>query len=98
MITHIVCWKYKPGTTDEQQATHIASLRELPSLIPDIESYLVGADIMHLDRSFDTGLVAIYRDMAALDAYTRHPEHQRVVAIGKEITEQVMSVDFETEG
>lgn len=95
MITHIVCWKYKPGTTDDQRAAHIASLRALPSLIPDIESFLVGADVLHLDRSFDTGLVAVYRDLETLDAYMVHPEHQKVVAIGREIAQQVVSVDFE---
>lgn len=96
MITHIVCWKYKPETTDEQRAEHIAKLRALPGYIPDIESFSVGRDVLRLERSFDTGLVAVYRDMAALDAYNVHPEHQKVVALGKEIAERVVSVDFES--
>lgn len=96
MITHIVCWKYKPETTDEQRADHIAKLRALPRFIPDIESFSVGLDVLRLERSFDTGLVAVYRDMAALDAYNVHPEHQKVVALGKEIAERVVSVDFES--
>ena len=97
MITHIVCWKYKPEITDEQRAEHIARLRALPDHISDIESFAVGPDILHLDRSFDTGLVAVYRDTAALDAYNVHPEHQKVAAMGKEIAERVVSVDFESE-
>jgi hypothetical protein len=97
MITHIVCWKYKPEITDDQRAEHIDMLRALPSVIPDIESFSVGPDILRLERSFDTGLAAAYRDMAALDAYTVHPEHQKVVALGKEIAERVISVDFESE-
>lgn len=96
MLTHIVCWKYKPETTAEQRTDHIERLRALPGLIPDIVSFSVGADVLHLDRSFDTGLVAVYPDMAALDAYTVHAEHQKVVAFGKEIAERVVSVDFET--
>lgn len=94
MLTHIVCWKYKPETTPEQRLDHIAKLRVLPRLIPNIESFDVGADILHLDRSFDTGLVAVYPDREALDAYTEHPAHLEVVAFGKEIAEQVISVDF----
>jgi len=97
MITHIVCWRYKPETTEDQRSEHIALLRALPGLIPDIESFSVGADVLRLDRSFDTGLVAIYRDMDALDAYTNHAEHQKVAAIGREISQQVVSVDFENE-
>ena len=94
MLTHIVCWKYKPETTPEQRESHRAKLRNLPNLVPDILSFSVGADILHLDRSFDTGLAATYADEAALEAYNVHPEHQKVVAIGREIAEKVVSVDF----
>lgn len=95
MLTHIVCWKYKDETTAEQRADHIARLRALPDVIPNIVSFSVGSDILHLDRSFDTGLVAVYPDRAALDFYTDHPAHQEVAALGKQIAKQVVSVDFE---
>ena len=94
MLTHIVCWKYKPETTPEQREEHRAKLRNLPSVIPDILSFSVGADVLHLERSFDTGLVATYADEAALEAYTIHPEHQSVANLGKQIAEKVVSVDF----
>ena len=94
MLTHIVCWKYKPETTAEQRAEHIAKLKNLPNVISDILSFSVGADILHLERSFDTGLVATYADMTALDAYTVHPAHQEVANLGKQIAEKVVSVDF----
>jgi hypothetical protein len=94
MLIHIVCWKYKPDTTDAQREDHIAKLRALPGVIPNIESFEVGSDILHLERSFDTGLVAKYPDRAALDFYNDHPEHQKVVALGRQIAEKVVSVDF----
>lgn len=97
MITHIVCWKYKPDTSEEQRRAHVAALRALPSFIDDIESFSAGSDVLRLDRSFDTGLVAVYRDMKALDAYTNHSEHQKVAALGRELSVQVVSVDFESE-
>lgn len=96
MITHIVCWKYKMDTSAELRAEHIAKLQALPGIIPNINSFSVGADILHLERSFDTGLVAVYSNRAALDAYTVHPEHQEVAALGKQIAEKVVSVDFES--
>ena len=97
MITHIVCWKYKDGTTDGQRTEHIGQLSALPDSIPEIVSFEVGADILHLERSFDTGLVAVFADRAALDRYTDHPEHQKVAAFGREIAEKVVSVDFLSE-
>jgi hypothetical protein len=94
MLTHIVCWKYKAETTEEQRADHIARLRALPEVIPNIVSFGVGRDILHLERSFDTGLVTVFPDRAALDFYTEHPRHQEVAALGKQIAEKVVSVDF----
>ena len=76
---------------------HRLKLGNLPSLIPNILSFDVGADVLHLERSFDTGLVAKFPDRAALDVYTDHAEHQAVVAIGKQIAEKVISVDFFTD-
>lgn len=94
MLTHIVCWKYKPETTSEQRAEHVVELKNLLNVVPGVLSLNVGSDVLHLDRSFDTGLVATYADRAALDAYTVHPAHQTVVAIGRAIAEKVVSVDF----
>lgn len=96
MLTHIVCWKYKAETTQEEIATHIEKLKNLPEVIPHILSFSVGRDILHLERSFDTGLVATYPNREALDAYTDHPDHQEAAALGKQIAGRVVSVDFES--
>jgi Stress responsive A/B Barrel Domain len=95
MITHIVCWKYKPETTQDQRENHLMMLRKLPLSIPEIITFNVGFDILRLERSFDLGLVATYRNRADLDAYTVHPAHQEIVALGKIVAEKVISVDFE---
>jgi hypothetical protein len=94
MLIHIVCWKYKAETTDQTRNDHRQKLRALPSIIPDILKFDVGADILHLDRSFDTGLVSEFADNDALERYTVHPEHQLAAALGKQIAERVVSVDF----
>src|ERR1700746_2938439 len=84
MLTHIVCWKYKAETTPEMRADHRAKLMALPEIIRNSVSFNVGEDILHLERSFDTGLVAVFTDRAALDFYSDHPEHQKVAALGAE--------------
>jgi len=40
--------------------------------------------------------VATFADRGALDAYTVHPEHIKVVEFGSTISAQVASVDFES--
>ena len=97
MLTHIVVWKYKPEVSDVQRREHVELLRRLPGVIPEVQSFAVGADVLGLPRSYHTGLVAVFRDRAGLDAYTVHPDHVAVADLGRTISEHVVSVDFEGE-
>jgi hypothetical protein len=96
MLTHVVIWKYRADVEQEVRDYHVRMLRRLKTVIKEIISLHVGFDVVKLPRSFDTGLVATFRDRAALDAYTVHPEHIKVAAFGKTISDQVASVDFES--
>ncbi len=95
MLTHIVVWKYRQDVEQAIREEHVALLRNLASIIREVESLSVGFDTLRLPRSYDTGLVAVFRDRAALDAYTVHPEHVRVADFGRSISEHVASVDFD---
>lgn len=94
MLTHIVVWKYRADVEQVVREEHVAMLRRLATLVPGTESLNVGFDVLQLPRSYDTGLVATFRDRAALEAYTVHPEHILVADMGRRISEHVVSVDF----
>lgn len=96
MLTHIVIWKYKSDVEQKVREEHVRMLSALASIIPEIERLSVGFDVLKLPRSFDSGLVAVFADRAGLDVYTVHPEHIKVAAFGKTISQQVASVDFES--
>lgn len=96
MLTHIVVWKYKPDIEPAIREEHVTQLSRLAGVIAEVESLSVGFDVLHLPRSYDTGLVATFRDRAALEAYTVHPEHVKVANFGRSISEHVVSVDFES--
>lgn len=95
MLTHIVIWKYRAEVSEEERTLHVEMLRRLPSVIPNIESFAVGRDVLHLPRSYDTGLVAVFRDRDALEDYNVHAEHVLVANFGRTVSEHVASVDFE---
>jgi hypothetical protein len=94
MLTHIVIWKYRADVEQSARQEHVKKLRALAALIPEVQTLSVGSDTLFLPRSYDTGLVATFADRAALDAYTVHPEHVKVVEFGRTINEHVASVDF----
>ncbi len=98
MLTHIVIWKYRADIEEAVREEHVALLRRLPSVIPEVVSFNIGFDVLGLPRSYDTGLVSTFRDRAALDAYTVHPEHIIAANFGRTISEHIASVDFESEG
>jgi hypothetical protein len=95
MLTHIVVWKYRAETPQATRDEHLARLRSLSSVVPGIESLSVGVDTLHSPKSYDIGLVGIFRDRSVLDAYTVHPDHVKVVEFGGSITETMAKVDFE---
>ena len=95
MLTHIVIWKYREEVEQEVREKHVTLLRGLSAFIPELVSLSVGFDILDLPRSYDTGLVAVFRDRPGLDAYTVHPEHVKAAEFGRKISAHVASVDFE---
>ncbi len=97
MLTHIVIWKYRAEVQEAERTEHVARLSALSAIVEGIVSFDVGFDMLRLPRSYDTGLVAVFRDRAALDAYTVHPEHVLVATMGRGLSEHVASVDFEGE-
>ena len=96
MLTHIVVWKYRPGIAQAAREEHVARLRSVSGVVPGIQSFSVGFDTVRLARSYDTGLVAVFCDRAALDAYTVHPEHVKVADFGRGLSDHVVSVDFDS--
>ena len=95
MLTHIVVWKYRPEIETAIREEHVALLRNLAEVIAEVQSLSVGFDVLHLARSYNTGLVIVFQDRAALEVYTVHPEHVKVAEFGRLISEHVASVDFE---
>lgn len=96
MLTHIVIWKYRADVEKEVRDEHVRLLNKLPTFIKEIESLSVGFDVLRLPRSYDSALVATFKDQAALHAYTVHLEHMKAAEFGRKISEHVASVDFES--
>ena len=93
MLTHIVSFKYKPDTPSSARREHRDRLTELVSM-EGVVSLAVGEDVVRSSRSYDTGLVVVFQDRAALDTYQKHPLHVRVAQFGMNICEHIVAVDF----
>jgi hypothetical protein len=94
MIVHLVCFKYKKDFPAAARVDHRDRLRTLKDL-DGIIDLKVGEDVVRSQRSYDTGIVVLFRDRAALDAYQAHPRHVVVGQIGRDNSDSVVAVDFE---
>jgi hypothetical protein len=78
MITHVVSFRWKPGTTPEQVAAIAAGLDTLPAAVPSIRSYRHGPDVGVGAGNFDYTIVATFDDVEGWRAYDEHPVHVTV--------------------
>ena len=94
MLVHVVSFKYKATTDEATRAQHRERLRALET-IEGIVDLKVGADLVRSPRSYDTGLVILFRDRAALDAYQKNPRHVPVSQFGVASCDSIVAVDFD---
>ena len=94
MVVHMVSFKYKAATTADARADHRAKLSTLTD-IDGVLDFKVGEDFIHSPRSFDTGLVVLFRDRAALDGYATNPRHVPIAQLGRDLSETIIAVDFD---
>lgn len=95
MIKHIVFFRWKETTTEAQIAEIAAGLKGLPALISEIRGFQTGTDVIRSERSYDFALVSDFDDLAALDRYQVHPDHQSVVTKVRAAAASVVAVDYE---
>ena len=94
MVVHMVSFKYKADTGAAARADHRAKLNGLRDL-DGIVDFKVGEDFIQSPRSFDTGLVVLFRDRAALDSYATNPRHVPIAQLGRDLSATIVAVDFD---
>jgi hypothetical protein len=97
MIHHLVLFKWKPGTTAQQEAEIGRQLLGLKGKVPGLVSASYGRQNSPegLGKGFDVGLAVVFSDARARDAYLPHPAHQAAVAVLKPQLEDVIVLDYE---
>jgi hypothetical protein len=97
-LRHVVVFKYRAGTTDEQIRQVTEAFRGLQDRIPGIVAFEHGVNDSPEGR--DLGFTHVYlmtfADAAARDSYLPHPEHQEFGRMlgGMNVLEDVFVVDY----
>jgi hypothetical protein len=94
MLKHVVLFKFKPETTEAEIDHMVEGLAGLSDQIEEIREFVFGRDTIHSERSYDFALVSMFDDLAAMQRYQVHPEHQKVLAHIKSISAGIVAADF----
>jgi hypothetical protein len=79
VLMHVVCFKYKEGTTPEQVKQIEDAFRALKTSIPGIVSFQHGTNNSpeKLNRGLTHCYILGFESEQARDAYLPHPEHKK---------------------
>lgn len=80
MIHHIVCFRFVPGTTNDQIAAAEDALRGMVGQVPDIRALHWGPNLAPSVGDYSHVLVVELDDMPAVLRYSEHPVHLQVVS------------------
>ena len=94
MLIHLVSFKYRADVTESARQDHRQRLATLAT-IDGVVDLKVGGDVVRSPRSYDTGLLVVFRDRTALDAYQKDPRHIPVAQFGVSLSEHIVAVDFD---
>jgi hypothetical protein len=98
MIGHIVMWTLKPevgGKTAAENAAVMKSMLEaLPASIDVIQNFHVSTRMMATNMEVEVLLFSTFSTEEDLDAYQRHPEHQKCVEFIRSVVASRNFVDY----
>lgn len=95
MIRHIVLFKLKKGVKETEKKQLVDSLKALKGRIPLVKEIEVGLDVGGKHNSYDIALNTVFDSLDAVEEYAVHPDHQKVLAIVKDLCESTVKADFE---
>ena len=95
MIRHVVMFKLKPGVTPARRDEWLEMSRRAHAEIDIVRNYSIGVDLLHLPRSYDVAVVADFDNLDDVRAYADDPLHLSAVELSRELSEHIVSVDFE---
>ncbi|HCF04906.1 MAG TPA: stress responsive protein [Desulfomicrobiaceae bacterium] len=98
MIGHIVMWTLKPEVDGKSAAENAAVMKSmldaLPTAIDVIQDFHVSTRMMATNMEVEVLLFSTFATEEDLDAYQRHPEHQKCVDFIRSVVASRKFVDY----
>ncbi len=96
LLKHVVLFKFKDDTTEEQIKSVESAFSGLPGKIPEIHAYEWGINNSPegLNKGFTHCFYLTFKSEEDRAIYLPHPDHQAFVALASPFFEDVLVVDY----
>lgn len=95
MIKHIVMWKLKEESKEENARKIKEDLEGLNNIIKEALSIEVGIDINKSEQAYDVVLYSTFNSLEDLDSYQKNNDHLKVASFIKKVASSRVVVDYE---
>jgi hypothetical protein len=95
-LRHLVGFRWKESTSEEQKKAAMDVLRSLPGKIPEILEAEFGPDVSGREKQqgFTDHILFTFRDAEALQRYQNHPAHRQFVKEYLPLTDDILVLDW----
>ncbi|MEI6459437.1 MAG: Dabb family protein [Pseudomonadota bacterium] len=93
-VNHIVCFKFKEGTSAHRITEHLASLATLGAHVPGIRRLSLGENFTQRSLGYTHGMVVELEDREALTTYLPHPYHA-AISTALRVDAEIFALDYE---
>jgi hypothetical protein len=102
MMIHVVLFRPKAGLPDSDRDAMFAALHTAATDIPSVRRFHVGARVTHgavyeafMSQDFPFAAIVEFDDLAGLQAYLRHPQHEAVGRLFYRLQDVALAYDYE---
>ena len=102
MVVHIVLFRPRSGISDSDRAAMFDALNAAARNIPTVRRFHIGDRITHgaayeslMAQDFPYAAIIEFDDLAGLQAYLQHPQHEELGQLFYKLQEAAMAYDYE---
>ena len=102
MVMHIVLFRPRPGISDSDRAAMFDALHAAARDIPAVRRFHIGDRVTHgaayeplMTQDFPYAAIIEFDDLAGLQTYLRHPQHEQLGQLFYRLQEAALAYDYQ---
>jgi hypothetical protein len=102
VIVHVVLFRPKPDVSETDRAAMFAALEAAAHDIPTVRRFRIGDRVLHgaayesiLRDDFPFAAIVEFDDLAGLQTYLQHPQHEALGQLFYQLQEAGLAYDYE---